>query len=297
MPADSTSNPRSPFANLLYRVMAFLAVIVIARFILEIAGVPHSVSQFFSSTAAVFLAAIYLAAVAPLRGGMRTLKQLPLPALLISAWTVAWVIVATVVSGVFSLESSHFAMEEDRGDWGQLGLHVAGHLVEIVVLFVLALIIMAAIHVLWRWPVTVGPGAVVGALVVIRYWVEAMGVTGAAAAAWSSTVAVILSAFFLGAMGPRLGLTTARQLLMPSFAIAYVWRLFIFLATVLSALPGFYKTHFFDPSQGNVAFRLLRFFVGGVLLEGLVVALIVWGIAIWISRATRPMVPPVDAGQ
>ncbi len=295
MPARSRSEPRSPYTSLLYRVLAFLAVLVVARFVLEVAGAPESATRVISSTAGVFFAAIYLAAVAPLRGGMRKLKQLPLPALLLSAWTVGWIILATLVAGVFRLERSHFATEEDRGNWGQLGGHVLSHVVAIGVLFVLVLIIMAAIHVLWRWPVTVGPGAVLGALVIIRFWVEAMGVSDAAAAAWSSTVAVILSAFFLGAMAPRLGMTTARQLLAPSLAIAYIWRFFIFLAVLLSAMVPFYKTHFFDPSQGNVAFRLLRFLAGGVLVEGLIAALIVWGIAIWISRAAQPASPGVEA--
>jgi hypothetical protein len=266
--------------------MAFLAVLVVARFVLEVAGTPESVTRYLSSTAGLFLAAIYVAALAPLRGGMQKFKQLLLPALLLSAWTVAWVVVATVVAAVFHIERSHFAYREDYGDWGHLGRHLFGHLIVLGIFFVLILIVMAAVHVLWRWPVTVGPGAMLGALVIMRYWVEAVGAPASVAAAWSSTIGVILSAFFLGAMAPRLGLTTARQLLTPSLAIAFAWRFWIFLATLLSAFVPL-KTHFFDPTQGQIASRLVRFFVGGFLVEGLVVALVVWGIAIWISRATR----------
>jgi len=291
MSPETMAATRSPFRNLLYRVLAFLGVLVVGRFVLEVAGVPESVTRYFSSTVGVFLAAIYLAAVAPLRGGLQKVKQLPLPALLISAWTVGCIVVMTVISAVFRIERSHFAMKEDYGNWGQLGQHLLGHLVEIVVFFVLTFIIMAAIQVLWRWPVTVGPGAILGALVIMRYWLEAMGLDAVRTAPWSSTMGVILSAFFLGALAPRVGLTTARQLIAPSLAIAFVWRFWIFLATLLSALVPFYKTHFFDPSQGQVAGRLLRFFLGGVIVEGLVVALIVWGTAIWISRATRAVSP------
>jgi hypothetical protein len=268
--------------------MAFLAVLVIGRFVLEVAGVPESVTRYFSSTAGVFLAAIYLAAVAPLRGGMQKLKQLPLPALILSAWTVVLVVVMTVIAAVLRIERSHFAMKEDHGNWGQLGRHLLDHGIEIGVFFVLTLIMMAAIQTLWRWPVTVGPGAILGVLVIMRYWLEAMGLDPVQTAPWSSTMGVILAAFFLGGMAPRVGLTTGRQLFVPSLAIVFAWRFWIFLATLLSALVPFYKTHFFDPTQGEVAWRLTRFFLGGVLVEGLIVALIVWGIAVWISRATRP---------
>jgi hypothetical protein len=268
--------------------MFFLAALVVVRFVLEITGTPEAVTRYVSSTAGVFLAAIYVAAVAPLRGGMQKFRQLFLPALLLSAWSVGWVIVATIVAAVFRMERSHFAVKEDYGNWAQLGRHLADHVIEIGVFFVLLLVIMAIVHALWRWPVTVGPGAIIGALVILRYWVEAMGAPAANAAAWSSTVAVMLSAIFLGVEGQRRGLTTSRQLLVPSFALAFAWRLWIFLATLLSALVPFYKTHFFDPSGGGVAARLARFVAGGVVVEGLIVGLVVWGIAVWFARATRP---------
>jgi hypothetical protein len=288
MSAETAKAARSPYVKLLHRVMAFLAILVIGRFVLELAGVPESVTRYFSSTAGVFLAAIYLAAVAPLRGGMQKLKQLPLPALILSAWTVVLVVVMTVIAAVLRIERSHFAMKEDFGNWGQLGRHLLDHVIEIAVFFVLTLIIMAAIQTLWRWPVTVGPGALLGVLVIMRYWLEAMGLDAVQTAPWSSTMGVLLSAVFLGGMAPRLGLTTGRQLFIPSLAIAFAWRFWIFLATLLSALIPFYKTHFFDPTQGEVAWRLARFFLGGVLIEGIIVSLIIYGIAVWISRATRP---------
>ncbi len=278
----------TPFTKLLQRVLAFLAALVVARFILEVTGTPESVTRVLSSTAGVFLAAIYVAAIAPLRGGMEKFRQLLLPALLLSAWTVVWVIVATIVAAVFRLERTHFAAKEDYGNWGQLGHHLFDHVVEIGVFFVVVLIIMAIVHALWRWPVTVAPGAILGVLVIMRYWAEAMSAPPASAAAWSSTIGVLLSAIYLGAQGPRSGLVTAWQLLVPSFVITFAWRLWILLATVLSALVPFYKTHFFPPGEGSVAGRLAGFVAGGVIVEGLIAGLIVWGIAVWISRATRP---------
>jgi hypothetical protein len=279
---------RNPFLSLLYRVMAFLAVLVIARFVLEVAGAPQSFTRLLSSTTGLFLASIYLAAVAPLRGGMKKFKERLVPAALVSVWTVAWIILATVVAALLRIERSHFAAKEDYGNWEQLGHHLLDHVVEIGVFFVVVLIIMSIVHALWRWPVTVGPGAVIGALVIMRYTLEAMGAPETRSAAWSSTLAVIVSAFFLGAMAPRVGLASARQILAPSLVIAFAWRAWILLATLLSAFVPFYKTHFFDPSQGNVAFRLARFFAGGVMIEGLITGLIVWGIAVWISRAAPP---------
>lgn len=288
----SPENPTAPstskaFKSLLRRVMAFLAVLVVARFVLEVAGMPESAAQYFSSTAGLFLAAIYLAAIGPMRGGMRKFRQLLLPSLLISAWTAGWVILATIVSAVFRIERSHFAGKSDYGNWGHLGHHVLDHVMEIGVFFVLVLIMMAIIHVAWRWPVAVAPVAVLGALVIMRYWVEAMGAAPTAAAAWSSTVGALLGAFYIGGFGPRQGFGTPARLLVPSLVMAYAWRAWIFLAVLLSALIPFYKTHFFDPTGGRVVARLARFLVGGVIVEGLVVSLIVWGIAVWIARATR----------
>jgi hypothetical protein len=276
------------FKSFLRRVLTFMTVLMVGRFVLEIAGVPEAITRYFSATAGIFLAAIYLAAVGPLRGGMQKLKELPLPALVLSAWTVGCVILLTVIAALLRIERSHFASKDDYGNMGHLGQHVGEHLVELVVFFVLNFIIMAAIQTLWRWPVTVGPAAFIGVLVIMRFTLEAMGVDPARTTAYSSTIGVLVSAFFLGAMAARAGYSTARQLLAPSLAIAFAWRFWILLVTLLSALVPFFKTHFFDPSEGQVALRLLKFFAGGVVMEGLIVGLLVWGIAVWISRATRP---------
>lgn len=288
----ATQSAGSAFKGLLRRVLAFLAVLVVARFALEVAGVPEAVARYVSSTAGVFFVAIYLAAMAPLRGGMRKFRQLLLPSLLISAWSAGWVILATIVAAVFRIERSHFAEKSDYGDWGHLGHHLLGHVMEIGVFFVIVLVIMTIVHVAWRWPVTVAPVAVLGGLVIMRYWVEAMGAPPTTAAAWSSTIGALLAGFYIGGMGPRQGFATAPQLLVPSFVVAFAWRAWIFLAVLLSALIPFYKTHFFDPTGGRVVARLARFLVGNVIVEGLVVSLIVWGIAVWIARATRPVENP-----
>lgn len=290
MSAESQASKatRPPFVSLLYRVMFFLAALVVVRFVLEISGTPHAWTQYVSSMAGLFLAAIYLAAVAPLRGGIQKYHQIFLPALVLSAWTVGWVILATLISGVFRLERSHFARPEDYGNWGHLGGHIVGHVVELGFFFVIVAVLMAVVHLLWRWPVTVGPGAILGALVIVRYWVEAMGAEPWRAAAWSSTVGVLLAAFYLGGIAPRLGESGEKRLLIHSLVIGWVWRVWVFLATLLSALLPFYKTHFFDLCQGRVAIRLLQSFGFGVVVEGLVWGIVVWLIARWIARATRP---------
>lgn len=271
--------------------LIFLAGLVIGRFVLELAGTPPSVTRFLSSTAIIFLVAIYLGAVAPLHG-LRKLRQLILPALALATWTVGWVILFTLASGVFRLERSHFAERADFGNWANLGSHVLEHAVEVPLVALLAFIAMAVLFVLRRWPITVGPAAILGALVVIRYWVEAMGLEPAQAAAWSSTVAVLMSGFYLGGVGPRLGQPSehradAKKLFLPALVIAWTWRFWIFFAAVLSALAPFYKTHFFDPSRGQVPMRLARFLAVGVV-EGFIYGVVIWGIAAWIARATRP---------
>jgi hypothetical protein len=55
---------------------------------------------------------------------------------------------------------------------------------------------------------------------------------------------------------------------------------------LVSALLPFYKTHFFDPSLGDVPVRLLRS-LAGTVVEGFIGGLVVWGIAAWIACATR----------
>jgi polyferredoxin len=85
-----------------------------------------------------------------------------------------------------------------------------------------------------------------------------------------------------------MGLTSPRQFLAPALALGFVWRLWIFLAALVSVVLG-YKSHFFDPSEGRVVFRLLEFLAAEVMVVGLAAGLLVLGIASWVSRATRPL--------
>lgn len=286
MPTETAGTQGRSYAMMLRHVMIFLAVLVVARFVLEVAGAPSNFTRFLSSTVGLIFTAIYLAAVGPLRGALKKWSQLLVPAILISAWTVGWVIVATFISAVFRLERSHFAEKSDYESWANLGKHLGEHVIEIVFFFVLVLIVMSLIRALWRWPITVGPGAMLGVFVIMRYWTEAMGLEQWRAAAWSSTVLVLLSGFFVGGLGPRLGLAGARQLLVPALVLGWTWRLWVYIATLMSALVPFYKTHFFDPSRGNVPVRLAQALAQGVV-EGFIVGMILWGIAVWISRATK----------
>jgi hypothetical protein len=270
--------------------------LVLARFVLELAGLPHDIARYVSATTGLLFVAIYVAAVGPLRGGLRKFSQLLLPAFILAAWTVAWVIVATIIAVVFHLQRSHFAQQEDFGNWGHLGRHLFAHTIEIGVFFIVVFLLMMVVHVLWRWPVTVAPGAMLGVYVIMRYWTEAMGLEPLRTAAWSSTLLVFLSAFYLGGVGARIGLTEARQLLVPSLVLGWIWRLWVYLATVFAAFVPFLKTHFFDPSRGNIALRLLGMLGAGVV-EGFIAGLLVWGIAVWIGCATHPAetLPPSQA--
>jgi hypothetical protein len=268
--------------------LATIVVLVVARFALELAGLSHDWARYISSTMGQFFVAIYVAAVGPLRGGLRKSSQLLLPAFLLAVWTQAWVIVATIIAAVFRLQRSHFAEKEDFGNWTHLGRHVLGHTIEAGVFFVVILVLMAIVHLLWRWPVTVAPGATLGVFVLVRYWTEAMKLEPLRTAAWSSTVLILLSAFYLGGVGARMGLTEARKLLIPSLVLGWAWRVWVYLAMVFSALMPHFKTHFFDPSRGDIAGRLLRALATSVVVEGFIVGLLVWGIAVWMACATRP---------
>jgi hypothetical protein len=209
-----------------------------------------------------------------------------LPATLLAFWTQGWVILATFVAGALRLQRSHFAGPEEYGNWANLGKHMAAHLAAAVVFTIVLLILMASTFLLRRWPITVGPAAVLGGLIVIRFWVEAMGVAPVRAAAWSSTVALLISGLYLGGLGSRFGLHSALRLLVPALVLGWVWRYWVFLATLFGAAIPFYKTHFFDPSGGQVIWRLARFLAGSAI-EGFIAGLVVWGIAAWISCATR----------
>jgi len=262
--------------------LILLALIVVARFITEVAGVSHDTTRFISSSVATFLVAIYLGAVAPLRG-ITSFRRLILPAVVVSAWTIGWVILFTIISGAFRLERSHFAEPEDHGNWGHLGMHLLGHLAEIVIVSIVVLLLMAIPFLLRGWPVTVGPVVILGALVILRFWFEAMSVDPARSAALSSTVGLVLCGFYLGGVGPKMGLDS---LLGPALIIGMTWRLWVYLAVLFGAIPGFH-THFFDPSRGHIVARLAGL-LGINIVAGVVGGLVVWGLASWISRATRP---------
>jgi len=286
MSSESSGLTRKPIAHLMRGAMAALAVLVVARLVLELAGVPQEFARYVSSTVGLPLAAIYVAAIGPLRGGLRKFSQLLLAALILAAWTEACIILVTIIAAVLRLSRSHFAEKEDFGNWSHLGRHVLGHTIEIGVLFVIVLLLMTVVHILWRWPVTVGPGAMLGVFVIMRFWTEAMGLGPLRTGAWSSTLLVLLSAFYLGGVGPLVGLTKARQLLVPSLVLGWVWRLWVYLATLFAAVVPFFKTHFFDPSRGQVPLRLLEA-LGATVVEGFIAGLLVCGIAVWIACATQ----------
>jgi len=287
MSSESQGVNREPFAHMMRGAMATLAVLVVARLVLELAGVPQGIARYVSSTTGLLFVAIYLAAIGPMRGGLRKFSQMLLPALILAAWTEAWVILATIISAVLRLSRSHFAEKEDYGDWSHLGRHLFGHTVAIGFLFVIILLLMTIVHILWHWPVTVAPGIMLGVFVIMRFWTEAMGLEPLRTAAWSSTLLVLLSGFYLGGVGPRMGLTEARQLFAPSLVLGWVWRLWVYIATLFAALVPFFKTHFFDPSRGDIPLRLLRA-LGASVIEGFIAGLLVWGIAVWIAHATHP---------
>jgi hypothetical protein len=266
--------------------MTVLVALVVARLVLELVGVPQNVARFVSSTVGLPLVAIYVAAVGPLRGGLHKFSQLFLPALILSVWTEACIIVVTIIAAVLRLSRSHFAESEDFGNWGHLGRHLLGHAIEAGMFFVIVLLLMAIVHTLWRWPITVAPGALLGVFVIMRFWTEAMGLEPLRTAAWSSTLLVFLSAFYLGGVGARAGLTKARQLLVPSLVLGWTWRCWVYLATVFAALVPFFKTHFFDRTHGDIPVRLARALASSVV-EGFIAGLLLWGIAVWIACATR----------
>jgi hypothetical protein len=79
-------------------------------------------------------------------------------------------------------------------------------------------------------------------------------------------------------------------------ALGWAWRLWVYLAMVFAAFVPFFKSHFFDPSQGHVLRRLLEA-LGSAVVEGFVAGLLVWGIAVWIACATQACgtTSPTDA--
>lgn len=285
------TQPRLQHGAWLAGPFTFISLLIIARFALEVSGMSHLITRYFSSTAAVFLVAIYLGAVAPLRG-VRKSWQIVLPGVLLAAWTQGWVILFTIVSAWLRLAGSHFARPQDWGNWHHLSHHVFAHLAEIAPTSVVVLVLMAAMLVLWRWPITVGPGAVLGALVVIRFFSEAMHLSPVVSSAWSSSVAFLLCGLFLGGVGAVAGLSSPRRLLVPALVLGWTWRFWIFVAVLMGAATPHYKTHFYVHSQGSVAVHLLTFLGLGVVVEGLFAGLIEWGIASWTSRVLSPRNQP-----
>lgn len=288
--ADSSSdqaNSRSPYTRWLAGPLAFMALLVVARFVLEVAGVPQTATRLVSSSLAVLLVAVYLGAVAPLRG-VRKSVQLIIPGFVLAAWTQAWVILFTLISGWLKLASSHFAEPADWASGAHLRHHIVEHIVFVLPLAVVVLALMALPLVLWRWPVTVAPAALLGGLVMVRFWAEALGMSATVASAWSSSVAFLLCGFYLGGIGPRLGLGTYRRLLVPSLVLGWTWRLWIFMATLMSAAEPDFKTHFYDAATGGGAGKMLGLFGAEVLLAGLVAGLLMWGIASWTSWVLGP---------
>ncbi|MEJ2008903.1 MAG: hypothetical protein P8Z30_12245 [Acidobacteriota bacterium] len=268
----------------------FIALLIVARFVVEVAGMPHQLSRLLSSSGAVFLVALYLGAVAPLRG-VRKSWEIVLPGVLLAVWTQAWVIIFTLISGGFSLTRSHFAEPQDWGNWQHLGNHVLAHLAEIVPTSLIVLVLMAVMLVLWRWPITVGPGALLGALVVVRFWSEALNMSPVVSSAWSSTVAFLLCGFFLGGVGTLMGRSSPRRLFLPALVLGWAWRFWIFIAVLMAAATPSYKTHFYSQAQGHLASHLLFFLGVEVVLVGFVAGLIEWGIASWTASALRPRNP------
>ncbi len=287
MSQETAEQGHADYRRWLRGPLVLIAVLIVARFVLEAAGVSKDITRFVSASVGGVLVVIYLGAVAPLRGITR-FKQLALPALVVSVWLLGWDTLALLVSGALRLPGSHFA--DAPGvfqNWQHLGMHAFGHIALIPVGWAFNLGLMALLLFLHRWPVIVAPSAVLGGLVTLRFAAEAMNLAPTTASAWSSTVGVLLSALYLGGIAPRMGFVSARQLLVPSLVLGWVWRFWAFLAALLSAAP-LYRTHFFDPSQGRVAVRLLQLFGGGVIVAGAVAGLLVWGIAVWTSRVIQP---------
>lgn len=264
----------------------FIALLISARFVLEIAGTPQQITRYLSSASVIYLVAIYLGAIAPLRGVQKP-WQIVLPGVLLAAWTQGWVILFTIISAAFRLQRSHFAGPQEWGNWQQLSREVFAHLAEIVPVSLVLLVMIAAMLVLWHWPITVGPGAVLGALVVIRFWSEAMNLSPLVSSAWSSSVAFLLCGLFLGGVGITAGLESARRFFVPALVIGWAWRFWILVAVLMAASSPNYTTHFNRWPHGYTFYHLLGFVGIHVIIEGFVAGLVEWGIAVWTANVLR----------
>ena len=105
---SETEPARPQYRRLLRGPMILLGLVIIVRFALEAVGVPLDITRFLSASVVYALAEIYVGAVAPLCGVTR-LRQLALPALVLSAWLGGWTALSLVISGLFQVQGSHFA--------------------------------------------------------------------------------------------------------------------------------------------------------------------------------------------
>ncbi len=285
-PIHEAEPARPRYRRLLRGPTILLAVVILGRFVLEAAGVPLDATRFLSASVVGALAIIYVGAVAPVCGVTR-FRQLAFPAFILSAVLGGGTALTLLISGLLRLPGSHFA-HASAPLYPRFWFHVFEHVAVIPFASLTTLGAMAIPYLLHRWPVTVAPATVLGSLIILRSAAEAMDLSPTTASALSSSVGLVLSSLYLGGIGPRMGVTSPRQLLAPALALGLVWRLWIFLAALVSVVLR-YRTHFFDPSEGRVVFRLLEFLAGEVIVVGLAAGLLVWGIASWLSRATRPL--------
>jgi hypothetical protein len=266
---------------------AFIALLIVARFTLEVLGTPHQITRYLSSTGAIFLVAIYLGAVAPLRGVQKS-WQIVLPGVLLAAWAQGWVILFTIISAILRLGRSHFAEPQDWGNSRLLTHHILAHLAEIVPTSIVVLVLIAAMMVLWHWPITVGPGAVLGMLVVIRFWSEAMNLSPMVCAAWSSSVAFLLCGIFLGGIGEVCGFSSRRRLFLPAMVLGGTWRFWILVAVLTESASPNYGTHFHNLARDHSFSYALSFLGIHIVAAGLLAGFVEWGVASWTVAAMRP---------
>ena len=156
-----------------------------------------------------------------------------------------------------------------------------------------------------------GPLLLLAVVIVVRFALEAAGVSLETTRFLSASVVSALAIVYLGAVAPLRGVTRFRQLAFTAFALsAWLggWTALTLIVSGVLQLPGSHfatrlqsrwwpvtvapatilgglVTHFYDPSQ----FHLASFMAVEVIGVGFAAGLIVWAIASWVSRATRPV--------
>lgn len=285
-PADQTQH-RLRYGPWLAGSFAFISLVIIARFGLEMFGVSHQTTRYLSSTGAVFLVAIYLGAVTPLRGVQRS-WQIVMPGVLLAAWTQGWVILFTLISGRLRLTQSDFADPQDWGNWRHLGHHVLAQIAQAVPISIIILVLMAAMLVLWHWPITVGPGALMGALVVIRFQAETMNLDPLISSALNSIVPFLLCGFFLGGVGALTGLSSPRRLFLPAMVLGWTWRFWIFVVALIGAAIPYNGALSHRPADGHLSLHFLASIGMQTVTVGLVAGLIEWAISSWTASVVLP---------